>query len=301
MGKALVNAVLQRYNRNTYISWSCVMKIGKILYWLLIIILVICLIVSGTHVVRYVIDSAAQKEEYDELAALVEQSRSETLPPPTVDDDSDATQPVSTDPTEPTEPVILQEYQALYEKNPDTVGWMKIDGTPINYPVMQTPDRVDYYLKRNFNRVRSEYGCLYARETCDVFSPSDNVTIYGHHMNDGTMFAGLDNFVSQSFWEEYHTINFDTLYEHHTYTIFAVLTTTATQGKGFSYHLFENAEDEADFDQFIATCKELSLYDTGITPEYGDKVICLSTCEYTQINGRLVVVAVRDSQNNGVA
>ena len=301
MGNALVNAVLQRYNRNTYISWSCVMKIGKILYWLLIIILVICLIVSGTHVVRYVIDSAAQKEEYDELAALMEQSRSETLPPPTVDDDSDATQPVSTDPTEPTEPVILQEYQALYEKNPDTVGWMKIDGTPINYPVMQTPDRVDYYLKRNFNRVRSEYGCLYARETCDVFSPSDNVTIYGHHMNDGTMFAGLDNFVSQSFWEEYHTINFDTLYERHTYTIFAVLTTTATQGKGFSYHLFENAEDEADFDQFIATCKELSLYDTGITPEYGDKVICLSTCEYTQINGRLVVVAVRDSQNNGVA
>ena len=269
----------------------------KLLYYASIFILVAILLVSGIQVAGYVIDALEQKEAYDELAALVAQSRAETIPPTEPIPDSTTAQTVPTAPTvptEPTEPVILQEYAPLYKRNPDIVGWMKIDGTPINYPVMQTPDRVDYYLKRNFDGASSAHGCLYVRETCDVFAPSDNVTIYGHHMKDGSMFAKLDRFRSQSFWEENRTIQFDTLYEHHTYTIFAVFTTTASLGEGFPYHCFENAEDEADFDEFIATCKELSLYDTGITPVYGDKIICLSTCEYDHVNGRLVVAAVRN-------
>ena len=268
---------------------------NKFLYYALVCVLVVTLLISGTKVAEYVIDGLQQKEVYDELAALVEQSRTETLPPP-ADNSPDAIIPeASTEPAGPTEPVMRPEYARLYEKNPDTVGWMKIEGTPVNYPVMQTPDRVDYYLKRNFDGVYSDHGCLYVRETCDVFTPSDNVTIYGHHMRDGSMFAGLKAYQSRDFWESQPTIVFDTLYEHHTYTIFAVFTTTATKDEGFSYHLFENAEDPQDFDRFISTCKEISLYDTGITPEYGDKLICLSTCEYSQVNGRLVVVAVRDA------
>ena len=69
--------------------------------------------------------------------------------------------------------------------------------------------------------------------------------------------------------------------------------TSASLGKGFSYHQFVDAEDEADFNEFVSTCKNLAFYDTGITPKYGDKIICLSTCEYTLTNGRLVVAAVR--------
>lgn len=276
------------------------MKRNTFLYNTLIVILTATLIFSGVQVALYVIDALQQKDTYDELAAMVEQSRSETAAP--VEPAMDATIPEgATEPEEPTEPVMLAEYAALYEKNPDTVGWLKIEGTPINYPVMQTPGRVDYYLKRNFNGEHSEHGCLYVRESCDVFTPSDNVTIYGHHMKDGSMFAGLKKYLSESFWEANPTVHFDTLYERHTYTIFAVFTTTASVGEGFAYHSFEYAEDEADFNDFISTCKALSLYDTGITPEYGDKIICLSTCEYTRTNGRLVVAAVRDTQNNGVA
>jgi len=193
-----------------------------------------------------------------------------------------------------TEPSILPEYAALYEENTDLVGWMTIDGTPIHYPVMQTPDRVDYYLKRNFKGEPNAHGCLYVRESCDVFAPSDNLTIYGHHMRNGSMFAGLDNYLKKSFYQKYPSIRFDTIYERHTYTIFAVFTTTASVGEGFSYHLFEDAADEAEFDEFVSTCKTLAFYDTGITPQYGDKLICLSTCEYTNDNGRLVVAAVRD-------
>ena len=77
--------------------------------------------------------------------------------------------------------------------------------------------------------------------------------------------------------------------------IFAVFKTTANLGEGFTYQRFENAANKEEFDKFVSTCKQLSFYDTGLTPQYGDKMICLSTCEYTLDNGRLVVAAVRIS------
>ena len=160
---------------------------------------------------------------------------------------------------------------------------------------MQTPAEKDYYLYRNFDKVHSDRGCIYVPEFCDVFTPSDNVTIYGHNMRDGSMFASLSKYERKSFWQDNSLIAFDTLYGHHTYQIFSVFRTTASVGQGFDYHNFANAADESQFNEFIANCKALSLYDTGITPVYGDKIICLSTCEYSQVNGRFVVAAVRIS------
>lgn len=280
------------------------MKTRTFLYWLLVALLTATMLISGTIVARYVMDSLRQKQDYDELAAQVERSRVEAaLAAQTESSPTEGTQEsvpvISDDPQQgpaavPTEPSILPEYAGLYEDNSDLVGWMTIEGTPVNYPVMQSPDRVDYYLKRNFKREHNSHGSLYVRESCDVFAPSDNLTIYGHHMKDGSMFAGLDNYLKKDFYKKYPSIRFDTIYERHTYTIFAVFTTTASLGEGFSYHLFEDAADEAEFDDFVATCKSLSVYDTQITPRYGDKLICLSTCEYTHDNGRLVVAAVRD-------
>ena len=272
------------------------MKIRKFLYWLLVAVLAATMLISGTVVVRYMIDTLQQKKEYNNLAAQVDQYRQEALAQtePAAPASKLPLESPEELPEEPTEPTILPEYAALYEENSEMVGWMTIDGTPIHYPVMQSPDRVDFYLDHNFDRVKNGHGCLYVRESCDVFAPSDNLTIYGHHMRNGTMFAGLDNYLKKDFYEKYPSIRFDTLYERHTYTIFAVFTTTASVGRGFAYHLFEDAADEADFQDFVSTCKSLSLYETGITPVYGDKMITLSTCEYSQDNGRLVVVAVRD-------
>ncbi len=274
------------------------MKKKKILFWLLLVLLVLILLISSMKVASYTLHAMQQKSEYDELAALVDQARKETSPPatsPSVTDPTESTVPANA-PTTPTEPVMLQEYAPLYEQNTDLVGWLTIDGTVINYPVMQTPEEPNYYLKKNFSKEYSAHGCLYVRETCDVFAPSDNVTIYGHHMKDGSMFAELDHFLSQAFWEEHQSIRFDTLYEHHSYTVFAVFTTTASAYEGFAYHQFENAAEETEFDEFIATCKALARYDTGVTPQYGDKIICLSTCEYSDVNGRLVVAAVRNTE-----
>ena len=211
-------------------------------------------------------------------------------------DPLETSQPTEPTETEPTEPQILEQYQAVYELNNDMVGWIEVPGTKVNYPVMQTPGNKDYYLKRDFYHNWSEWGSIYAREVCDINKPSDNVVLYGHHMADGSMFAQLETrYKKQSFWEEHQYLTFDTLYEHHTYQIIAVFRTSANVGQGFSYHIFNEADSEEEFNEFIAEVKRLALYDTGLTAEYGDKLLTLSTCEYTLDNGRFVVVAKRIS------
>ncbi len=263
----------------------------KILYIVTIAVLAVILCVSAFLVIRYLWQGKRQKDAYDDLSQIVADAQTETTQAPT--QPPETTVPETTEETEATEPTMLAEYQAIYELNSDTVGWIKIEGTEVDYPVMQTPDETDYYLYRNFDKSSSDWGAIYAREVCDVNEPSDNITIYGHNMADGSMFGSLKTYINQSAWENNSLIFFDTLYEYHTYQIFAVFATSANLGEGFSYHQFVDAEDEEEFNEFVATCKSLAYYDTGITPVYGDKLICLSTCEYTHDNGRLVIAAVR--------
>ena len=271
----------------------------KWMYNALIIFFAVVLVASAGYLAYYYIDAYSQQSRYDDLSTMKEPVNTR----PAIIEDTDA----GVEPTEPAAPImvevtdpdtgetlsVLQEFAELYNLNSDIVGWMTIPGTEIDYPVMQTPDRVDYYLTRNFDKEASARGCLYARERCDIFTPSDNITIYGHRMRDGSMFARLDKYMKKSFWEENPYIYFDTLTELHTYKVMAVFLTTASVGEGFEYHLFENAATEAEFDSFVDTCQELALYDTGVDARYGDKLITLSTCEYSQTNGRLVVVAKR--------
>jgi len=271
----------------------------KYLYIITIVLLLIVFGVSAFHVVSYIVGSQQQAAKYDDMAAQLDaqDATAGTSPSTPTQDTADVTEPSEEfvpveEPTDP-ETGILIRYLDFYEQNPDLVGWIKIEGTKLNYPVMQTPHDKDYYLDHNFEREHSDWGAIYAREECDVFRPSDNVTLYGHTMKDGSMFACLHEYTEKETWENNNVIFYDTIYERHIYQIFAVFTTTASLGEGFSYHQMEDAVDEADFNEFIATCKDLALYETGITPAYGEKVICLSTCEYSQDNGRLVVAAVR--------
>ena len=267
----------------------------KYLYIITIVILLIVFGVSAFHVISYVAGSQQQAAKYDDMAAQLDAQDAAAATAPSAPVQENPTEAPIVPVEEPTDPEtgILTRYLEFYEQNPDLVGWIKIEGTKLNYPVMQTPHEKDYYLKHNFERKYSEWGAIYVREECDVFRPSDNVTIYGHTMKDGSMFACLHEYCHYETWENNNVIFYDTLYERHIYQIFAVFVTTASLGEGFSYHQMEDAADEAEFNKFIATCKDLALYETGITPQYGEKVICLSTCEYSQDNGRLVVAAVR--------
>ena len=259
----------------------------------LVIVLAAVFLFSAGMLIYYWTDSSQQAEQYDNLAQLVEQARPEPMP---VDpSDPDTEEPPSmlmviNDP-ETGEPVqILPEYAQLYTMNNDLVGWIQIPGTKLNYPVMQTPEAPNYYLKRNFQKKRNGHGCIFANELCDI-DTADNITLYGHHMNDGSMFATLSKYKKKSYWEDHPTVIFDTLTKRQQYEIFAVFVTSASVGKGFRYHTFIDAQTQAEYDEFVTQCKKLSKYDTGVTPQYGQQLITLSTCEYSQTNGRLVVVA----------
>lgn len=262
----------------------------RFLYFALLVTFAAVFIFSGIYVARYFVQSERVSNEYDDLGAMLESLRAQY--------GSDALPPVPTNPDgTPQEGVMLPEYAPFYQLNNDFVGWIQIPGTRINYPVMcSASGDEDYYLKHTFKREWSDWGAIYMRKSeSDIFAPSDNVILYGHHMKDGSMFTALDKYRDKSFWEEHRYVTFDTLYERHTYEIFAVFRTSGTFGVGYSYNLFKNAADASHYDKFVREVKELSFYDTGITPKYGDKLICLSTCEYTTNNGRLVVVARRIS------
>ena len=114
-------------------------------------------------------------------------------------------------------------------------------------------------------------------------------------MNDGSMFTGLMKYRNKSFWEEHKAITFDTLTDRHQYEVIAVFKTVVyqTAPTALSIMSLRTQKNAAEFDAYVAKCKELSLYDTGVLAEYGDKLISLSTCEYSRNNGRLVVVAKR--------
>lgn len=270
---------------------------------LLIVFFAAVFLVSGYFLVDYYLESNAQKSEFDNLASIMEQATVPTQIPeentvlPDVDSPAAPTEPVQPllvpvqDPETGETVEVLPEFAELYTLNNDIVGWMRIDGTNVNYPVMQTPDRRDYYLNRGFDEEYSRHGCIYVREECDVFAPSDNLTIYGHRMGDGTMFNDLHKYAKQSFWEEHRYITFNTLTEYRTYEIIFVFRIESSADSEFLYHLFIDAADQDHFDSYIENCRAHALYDTGIDAQYGDKLITLSTCEYTRVNGRFVVVA----------
>lgn len=281
----------------------------KYLYPALIVLFSAIFLFSAVQLVDYFIKSQKQKDQYDELSNLVQQVQGEVTPP---DGNSGSNEnaggesggnasntPISTymdvkHPVTGETVTVLREYALIFEMNPDTVGWIKMNGGKINYPVLQTPDRPNYYLDKDFYGKSSKHGAIYANEKANLDTPSDNVTLYGHKMRDGSMFASLHDYKSEKHYKENPYITFDTLTEHHTYQIFAVFRTTAIIGEGFTYHTFVDG-NVATFPEFVATCKELSLYDTGVEVEYGDKLLTLSTCDHSVDYGRFVVVAKRIS------
>ncbi len=267
----------------------------KWMYYTLIAVFATVFLVSAVTLGVYFWNSHKEQGRYQELSTLHPEPSVRPVP---VDPETDETQiPVELAYTEVTDPKtgesweILTEFAQLYNMNSDIVGWLKIPGTKIDYPVMHTPEDPEYYLKRNFDKKSSSQGCLFLQAECDALAPTDNVVIYGHHMRDGTMFGELDKYRKAAFREENPYIYFDSLYQLQTYEVMAVFLTTATAGEGFAYHAFIDAKDEAQYDAFVEQCKALSLYDTGVEAQFGDKLICLSTCEYSQTNGRLVIVA----------
>ena len=177
----------------------------------------------------------------------------------------------------------------LYEENKDIVGWLKIDNTTINYPIMQNINDPNYYLCRDFYKNYSSYGTPYMAKQCNL--NSDNIVIYGHHMKNNKMFGELEKYKSKDFYNNHKIITFTTLEKEYSYEIFAVFKTTVYTKNTFRYYENINFENKKMYNDFINICKDKSLYQTGIEIKDKEKLITLSTCEYSNKNSRLVIVA----------
>ncbi len=204
--------------------------------------------------------------------------------------------------------VKSEKMSEVYTLNEDSAGWVKIDGTVIDYPVMQTPADEQYYLNRDFDGKYSAYGCIIAdtdsvigsgtaaEDYTDGTRPSTNIILHGHNMKNGTMFGGLDKYRDKGYEKSHSIIKFSSLYEDREYEICSVFLSQVykkNQTDVFKYYQFFNAESEDEFNDFYENIKKLAMYDTGVTASYGDEFITLSVCAYHVDNGRLVVVGKR--------
>lgn len=190
---------------------------------------------------------------------------------------------------------ILPELASLYEENEYLAGWIEIPDTVIDYPVMYTPEDGEYYLYRTFYNEEdpTKEGCLFIDEGCSVDPRSTNLLIHGHNMKNGTMFHSLLDYADEEYYKQHPIIYYSSLWEEGEYEIVSVFRSKIynVDDDVFKYYKFFNAENEEEFNNFINNIKELALYDTGVNAQYGDELITLATCEYTQDNGRFVVVA----------
>ena len=191
--------------------------------------------------------------------------------------------------------LVQQSNLNLYLENADMVGWLQIEGTSIDYPVMQTPADPNYYLKHDFEKNFTDYGCPFMQADCDAQAPSDNLIIYGHNMKDGSMFADLAKYRSKDFWQAHKTVRFDTALGSCAYEIFAVIHTTvqADADDVFLFYRFVDAAAPEEFADYVSACQVRALYDTGVSAQYGDKLLTLSTCDNITDNGRWLVIGKR--------
>lgn len=238
---------------------------------------------SGMLFVRQYMDAKNSSEDFEQLEEMVE------TVPETEETSKEEIKEMTEEEKEALERKKAQEmYGDLFAKNNDFMGWIAIDGTKVNYPVMQTPNHPDYYLKKNFEKEYSDYGVPYIEEAC-AMGISNNIVIYGHHMNDGSMFADLVKYYDKEYRDKHPLIQFDTISGFGTYEVIAAFKFD-TNNETFRYNEFVTM-DEEDFAEFMEEVHKRQAYDTGIDAEYGDQLLTLSTCEYTYKNGRFVVVA----------
>lgn len=183
--------------------------------------------------------------------------------------------------------------EELQKQNKEIIGWLQIDGTKINYPVCQTTDN-KFYLNHNYKKEKSELGSLFLDKDFDLEDGSSNYLIYGHRTVQGTMFEDLLKYSKENFYKKHKTIQFTTNKEDSQYEILAVFYSRVyykSEKNVFRYYYFVNADNEKEYNEFVTNAKKASIYDTGVTAKYGEQLLTLSTCEYSQEDGRFAIVA----------
>ncbi len=236
---------------------------------IIITILVIIAILALVYIIYQIYNNKKDEKQYEELAETMDIVSEENINEK------------------------LQKLQELNNMNNEIVAWIDIPETKISYPVLHA-DNNDFYLTHDYNKQYSESGSLFLDKDVDMSKPSSNFLIYGHRNKNGLMFEELINYKDKEFYENHKNINFTTLNEDTTYEIMAVFYSRVyykRETNVFRYYYFIDANSKEEYDEYVKNSKEASIYDTGVDAEYGDQLLTLSTCEYSQDNGRFVVVA----------
>ncbi len=210
---------------------------------------------------------------------------------------TDSTPAVSdhTESNETTEevPAVTNPYADSYLANDDMAAWLQIPDTVIDYPVMWTPEDENYYLYRGFNKAENKNGCLILDTDSSLDPLTTNLIIHGHNMKSGAMFGNLTDYEDKDYYEKHKQIILYTPECQRNYEVIAVFRSQVYKKSDniFKFYKFFQADTEEEFLDFYNNIKDLSLYDTGVTAQFGDHFITLSTCVYHVTNGRFVVVA----------
>ena len=257
-------------------------RISKIILMLLIVILAI----SSYFFIKELVKNKKETDVFADLQEIVEDTEKTTHENPFTDILEKEEGNLS--------PENTYNLENIAKINTDVIGWIKIEGTNIDYPVMQNRD---YYLHKDIYKNYSSHGTPYLADYCNI-KYSDNLIIYGHHMKDNTMFSQLERYKNYNFYQNHKYIKFYTLENGKTfesiYKVIFVFKTIAYSDEGFRYYSYTNFNNEEDYTEFIENCRKLEFYNTDINGTFTDKYITLSTCEYSQKNGRMVIVGIKE-------
>lgn len=271
-------------------------KSRKFLSAVLAVIAVGCLAAAVILAIYRFTDDLHSQETVEELRASAETVKEENPEQQPESESSEPAPPVVSEPTETPEPTpapVVNPYRDSFLANEDMAAWLQVPGTNIDYPVMWTPRDEEYYLYRDFDGSENQNGCLILDTDSSLDPLTTNLIIHGHNMKSGAMFGNLTDYESEDYYQEHKTILLYTEECLRNYEIIAVFRSQVYKktDEVFKFYKFFQADTQEEFDDFYNNIKALSIYDTGITAEFGDCFITLSTCVYHVEQGRFVVVA----------
>ncbi len=219
----------------------------------------------------------------------------------TIAETSVSVEPTQAPVTEPTAEPYVSPYADFFSTYPDAVAWLEIPDTNISYPVMWTPGNETKYLYLNYDGTKNQNGSLLLDTDSSLSPLTTNLIIHGHNMKSGAMFGTLMNYKDQTYYEQHKEMLLFTADCERKYEVIAAFRSKVylTTDKVFKYYKFFQANTEDEFNNFYNNIKKMSVYDTGVTAEFGDRFITLSTCTSYTDNGRFVVVAkeIIDTEN----
>lgn len=200
----------------------------------------------------------------------------------------------------PTVPPVQESFGALLALNPETVGFLEIEGM-LSLPVVQRQNDNEYYLDHSFEGAKAQEGALFLDGMNRLVPEDDCLIVYGHNMKNKTMFGRLSAYGDVNHLRQYPVVRFDTIYENRSYVAFAAFSASMKPGDGHYFDVRHFIFDEAEFDKFVLKLQSRSVFTSPIDVRYGDKLLLLVTCDYTNREGRFILALrqLRPDENEG--